>query len=320
MIIAIASGKGGTGKTTVAVNLALAWGAPVWLLDCDVEEPNAHLFLRSDGAQQEIITVPVPRVDMARCDACGECSRFCVYHAIVAPGTKPLVFRELCHSCGGCARVCPRGAITEVERRIGVIETTEVEGVTLVGGHLDVGVAMSPPLIRAVNARIPHDGVALLDAPPGTSCPVITAIRGADAVVLVTEPTPFGLHDLTLAVEMVGALGLPMGVVVNRIGIGDERVHAFCAAQHIPVLQEIPDDRRIAEAYSQGIPLVKALPEYRAHFRQLADSVTALCTERRFVTQGDGHEHGCGGETELRPVNPATGASTAEGANANIRV
>ncbi|PIU45069.1 MAG: (4Fe-4S)-binding protein [Ignavibacteriales bacterium CG07_land_8_20_14_0_80_59_12] len=286
MIIAVASGKGGTGKTTVAVNLARMLGSHVQLLDCDVEEPNDHLFLKGSMREEEIVTTPIPQVDESLCDACGECSRFCQYHAIVSLKTKPLVFPEMCHGCGGCAKVCPKKAIREVPHRIGMVETAQANNITLVQGHLDVGAAMAPPLIRAVKARLQpacrdasfpgagRNGVpAILDAPAGTSCPVITTIKGADAVVLVTEPTPFGLHDLKLAVNMVRELWIPFGVVVNRVGIGDDRVHAFCRQEGIPILLEIPDDRRIAEAYSRGELIVDALPEYRAYFERLGEAL-----------------------------------------------
>ncbi len=270
MIIAVASGKGGTGKTTVSVNLAHTVGHGVQLLDCDVEEPNAHLFLHGSDSGSDIISIPIPEVDESLCDACGECGRFCRYHAIVSFGSSPLVFPEMCHSCGGCALVCPRGAIHETGRRIGVVETRESDGVTLVQGRLDIGVAMAPPLIRAVKARVKHNGTTvILDAPPGTSCPVIATLRGSDFVLLVTEPTPFGLHDLRLAVDMVRELAIPFGVVVNRMGVGDDRVHQFCRVQEIPILLELPDDRRIAEAYSRGELVVDALPEYSSHFATL---------------------------------------------------
>jgi MinD superfamily P-loop ATPase len=269
--VAIASGKGGTGKTTVAVNMASVFQAPIQLLDCDVEEPNDHLFLRRSARNEETIAVAIPEVDESLCDACGECGRFCEYHAIVSLGAKPLVFPELCHGCGGCARVCPRGAIAEADRRIGVIETAQSEHITLIQGRLDVGVPMAPPLIRAVRSRLRDGTSAILDAPPGTSCSVIAAIRGADCVVLVTEPTPFGLHDLELAVDMVRELGMSFGVVVNRVGVGDDRVHVFCRERDIPIFLEIPDDRRIAEAYSRGELIVEALPEYRASFSRLLE-------------------------------------------------
>lgn len=273
MILAIASGKGGTGKTTVSVNLARAFGSEIQLLDCDVEEPNDHLFLKGTPAGREIIGIPVPEVDEALCDGCGECGRFCEYHAIVSFGTTPLVFPEMCHGCGGCTMVCPVKAIREVARPIGAVETRRAGNVTLVQGRLDIGAAMAPPLIQAVKARLRKDLPAILDAPPGTSCPVIATLRGADFVLLVTEPTPFGLYDLTLAVEMVRELGIPFGVVVNRVGIGDDRVHRYCGEQDIPILLEIPDDRRIAEACSRGNLIVEALPEYGGLFRTLVEKM-----------------------------------------------
>jgi MinD superfamily P-loop ATPase len=276
MIVAIASGKGGTGKTTVAVNLARVWNSAVQLLDCDVEEPNVHLFLKGSALGEETVTIPVPEVDESLCDACGECSRFCEYHALISFGTKPLFFPEMCHGCGGCAKVCPRKAIRERDHRIGLVETMQAGNITLVTGRLDVGVAMAPPLIRAVKA-CRQDGLpAILDAPPGTSCPVIATLRDADAVVLVTEPTPFGLNDLRLAVDMVRELGIRFGVVVNRVGVGDDRVHVFCREQNIPILLEIPDDRRIAEAYSRGELVVEALPEYQGHFLRLWERITTM--------------------------------------------
>ena len=269
MIIAVASGKGGTGKTTVSVNLARVLGSEVHLLDCDVEEPNAHLFLKGSKIKEEIVTIPLPQVDESLCDGCGECGKFCEYHAIVTFGTAPLVFPEMCHGCGGCTMVCPQKAIREIDKRIGVVETVQAGNITLIQGLLDVGVAMAPPLIRAVKARLKNGLPAILDAPPGTSCPVIATLRETDFVVLVTEPTPFGLHDLKLAVDMVRELGIPFGVVVNRVGVGDDRVHLYCNDQKIPVILEIPDDRRIAEVYSRGELIVESLPEYRELFLNL---------------------------------------------------
>lgn len=287
MILTVASGKGGTGKTTVSVNLARVFGSPGQLLDCDVEEPNSHLFLKGKLRDREIASIQVPEVDESRCDACGECGRFCQYHAIALIGPTPLIFPELCHGCGGCEKVCPRGAISERDRRIGVVETVETDGVTLIQGRLDVGVAMAPPLIRAVKSRLQRGVPAILDAPPGTSCPVIATLRGADFVALVTEPTPFGLHDLKLAVDMVKELGIPFGVIINRVGIGDDRVHTFCGEKKIPVLLEIPDDRRIAEAYSRGELVIDALPEYRSLFSTLLWNIKELRGKER----GANHVH-----------------------------
>lgn len=276
MILGVASGKGGTGKTTVAVSLARVLGSGVQLLDCDVEEPNDRLFLDGRLREAQVVTVPVPRVDEVACDGCGECGRFCRFHAIVAVDGPPLVFPELCHGCGGCIRVCPRGALHETPRRIGVVEVLDAGPVTLVEGRLDVGAALVPPLVRAVKAHRAGDRLAILDAPPGRSCAVIETLRGADAVVLVTEPTPFGLNDLAQALEVARELGLPCGVVVNRVGIGDDRVQAFCRDNAVPVLAELPDDRRIAEAGSRGEPLVDALPEYRGVFLSVLERATRL--------------------------------------------
>jgi MinD superfamily P-loop ATPase len=276
MILAIASGKGGTGKTTVSVNLAAVLNTPVQLLDCDVEELNDHLFLKGSTTEKEIVSVQIPQVDESLCDGCGECGKFCEYHAIVSFGSTPLVFPEMCHGCGGCMKVCPKNAIREIDHRIGVVETVQAGNIALIQGRLDVGAAMAPPLIRAVKARRQNGKTAILDAPPGTSCPVITAIRDADFVVLVTEPTPFGLHDLRLAVDMVRQLEIPFGVVVNRFGIGDDRVHKYCYEENIPLLLEIPDDRRIAEAYSRGKLIVDALPEYRELFLRLIEKTMNL--------------------------------------------
>jgi MinD superfamily P-loop ATPase len=287
MILAVASGKGGTGKTTVSVNLARTLDSEVLLLDCDVEEPNCHLFLNGSAGETRVVGIPVPQIDESLCDGCGECSRICEYHAIVSFGTSALVFPEMCHGCGGCMLVCPKKAISEIDNRIGVVETMHAGNITLIQGRLDVGVVMVPSLIRAVKAPLQNGRPAILDAPPGTSCPVIAAIRGADFVLLVTEPTPFGLHDLKLAVDMVRALEIPFGVVINRVGVGDDRVHAYCDAENIPVLLEIPDDRRIAEAYSRGSVIVDVLPEYRGLFRGLYSKTLELA-DSNGVLKGSG--------------------------------
>jgi len=279
--ISIASGKGGTGKTTLSVNLAGIYEEPVTLLDCDVEEPNAALFLSAEQISEKPVNVLVPIVDESKCDACGLCARFCQYKAIVAFGTKPLIFPELCHSCGGCKLVCPRGAITEVERTIGKITTFRKDKMTLLQGKLDVGVSTSPPVIRALKKMSESAPLVIIDSPPGTSCPVVTSVRDTDFVVLVTEPTPFGLHDLSLAVDMIQELKLPFGVVVNRNGSGDNRVHEYCKTKKIPLLLEIPDDRRIMEAYSKGIRMIDALPEYRNLFLSLRQKIDASVKEKK---------------------------------------
>lgn len=269
-VIAIASGKGGTGKTTVAVHLAVwlaSQGRTVQYLDCDVEEPNGHLFLKPKIEFSELVGIPVPVVDVAKCTSCGLCAKVCEFNAI-AMLQKPLVFPELCHGCGACALVCPVGAIREISRPIGVVETGRAGAVHFVQGRLNVGEPMAPPLIRAAKAKRNQDGIVLLDAPPGTSCPVVTTVRGADFVLLVTEPTPFGLHDLSLAIETIRPMGLPLGVIVNRAD-DDPRVQDFCRAQGIPVLAELPDDRRVAETYARGELLFDRLPKWREYFENL---------------------------------------------------
>jgi len=271
--VAVASGKGGTGKTTVAVALALSAPKPVRLLDCDVEEPNCHIFLKPRIDRRESVGIPVPVVDEGKCTACGECGRICQYGAIVSLKTKPLVFPELCHGCGGCAKVCPASAIREVEREIGVVEVGVRNGVAFVQGRLNIGHPMSPPLIRAVKRHAAKDGLTIIDCPPGTSCPVVAAVRGSDFVLLVTEPTPFGLHDLKLAVETVRQLGVPFGVIVNRADAGDDRVDRYCLSEGIAVLLRISDERRIAEAYSRGESILQALPVLREAFRRLHGEV-----------------------------------------------
>lgn len=287
MIISVASGKGGTGKTTVSVNLARVFPAPVMLLDCDVEEPNAHLFLPGTLKRMEPVSMRVPEVNASLCDGCGACSAVCQYNAIAALKDEALVFQELCHGCGGCILACPKKALSEKDRRIGDVEVFQTGHITLVQGRIDIGVAMAPPVIRAVKARLDGTGKAVLDAPPGTSCPVITTIKDTDLVVLVTEPTPFGLHDLKLAVDMVRELAVPFGVIINRSGSGDGRVNRFCTQQGVPVFAEIPDDRRIAEAYSRGELLVDALPEYWELFDRLYQTIERFLNGKRRENHAD---------------------------------
>jgi len=269
MLLSIASGKGGTGKTTIAVNLALSLDRPVQLLDCDVEEPNAHLFLNPEISDVAEIARLIPDVDSEKCSLCGKCSQICEFHAIIRIRPNVLVFPELCHSCAGCWLVCPEGAILQKKRKIGVIESGRSGDIEFVQGKLELGEASASPLIRQVKKRANRSRIVIVDAPPGTSCPVIESVKASDFVILVTEPTPFGLNDLKLAAEMVRAIGLPFGVIINRANSGDDSVLDYCAREQIPILMEIENDRQIAEAYSRGIALVHAFPAFKARFMEL---------------------------------------------------
>lgn len=282
MRIAVASGKGGTGKTTVATNLAhvaAQRNGSVAYLDCDVEEPNGALFLKPHLREKVPVNTPVPIVEPEKCTGCGVCQRICQFSAILPMGRTVLVFPELCHGCGGCRLVCPAGAIREGKRTVGRLHKGSAGNVQFVEGLLNIGEAMSLPVIRAVKAAAPAVDLTFVDCPPGTSCPVIEAMRGSDYVLLVTEPTPFGLNDLTLAVETVRKLKIPFGVVINRTGIGDGEVRQYCRQQRITVLAEIAEDRRVAEAYSRGEIASEALTDYYKLYSDLLDRIPVLrCT------------------------------------------
>jgi len=273
MILSIASGKGGTGKTTIAVNLGLSLNHPVQYLDCDVEEPNGHIFLNPVFEESIEQMIPIPDVDKERCTACGKCAQICQYNAIVLIKDNVLVFPELCHSCAGCWLVCPENAVHQKQKEIGLVERGMANNISFVHGKLKLGEVLAPPLIKSVKKSIKSNSVNIIDAPPGTSCPVIEAINNSDFVLLVTEPTPFGLNDLILAVEMVRKLKIPFGVIINRSDIGDDRVIEYCKKENIQIMLEIKNDRKIAEAYSKGIPLVEIYPEYKDNFLKLFSQI-----------------------------------------------
>jgi MinD superfamily P-loop ATPase len=278
MKISIASGKGGTGKTTVAINLALALSdsSVLKFLDCDVEEPNAHFFLKPEIKQKIPVYVPVPEIKEEKCNYCGKCAEICEYNALAVLKDTVLVFSELCHGCGGCMLLCPEQAIVEKNREIGVLESGSKGQITFVHGRLNIGEAMSPPLIREVKIRIKPSETVIIDAPPGTSCPVIEAIKGSDFTLLVTEPTPFGLNDLKLAVETLEQMDIPHAVVINRSGTGHNKVWDYCHSKNLPVLMEIPLDRKIAEAYSEGKSIIEIYPEYKRKFMDLYEKIQNL--------------------------------------------
>jgi MinD superfamily P-loop ATPase len=292
MIISVASGKGGTGKTTIAVNLALVLAKDkeknVQFLDCDVEEPNAHLFLKPIITSSESVEIPVPKIIDKKCNYCGKCAEVCVFNAIVATKNKVLVFPGLCHGCGACMLFCPEKAITEEGNEVGVLEEGKAGSINFTHGRLNIGEPMAPPIIRKIKKKIKKDynddrnknitnhHITLIDAPPGTSCPVIESIKDSDYTILVTEPTPFGLHDLILAVEVLQKLKIPHGIVLNKCDIGDHKVEEYCKKNNIPILLSIPLDKEIAVAYSKGIPIVKINFSYEQRFNQLFQKIAQI--------------------------------------------
>jgi len=279
MRIVIASGKGGTGKTTVAINLALALEEETGLqiVDADVEGPNAHLFLHPRISDRHTVTKLLPKVDEQKCTSCGACAEACQFNAISVISRKVLVFDQLCHGCGRCTLVCPENAIEEIPHELGIVEEgTASSRLSFAQGLLRIGEAMATPIIHALGETIDPSRLCLVDAPPGTGCPTIAAMHGADIALLVTEPTPFGLHDLRAAVGVARALGIPIAVVINRDGIGDDQVEAYCRDEEIPVVMRIPFQREIAAAYAVGDPLVRAFPEWIPRFQRLYDDLKAV--------------------------------------------
>lgn len=284
MIIAVASGKGGTGKTTVSASLASVWKRPVLVVDMDVEEPNLHLFLKPEAVTTEPTYLEVPVLDKDRCTHCGACTDLCQFKAISLMGSNILIFQDMCHGCGGCLRICPEGALMKGQRELGVVEMGVAPGgIPCLTGRLRIGEAMSPPLMgklrqrmRAIAEREARD--VIIDAPPGVSCPAMTAVQDADVILLVTEPTPFGLHDLRLAWQAFRPMGKPMGVIINRAGLGDRKVQAFCQDKGLPLLAEIPFRRDIAEHYAQGGVLAKLDAGMQALFEALAERLERIAS------------------------------------------
>lgn len=281
MIIAIASGKGGTGKTTVSASLARIWPNPVIAVDMDVEEPNSHLFLKPEIAHSEKATMDVPVADTSKCTYCRACSELCQFKAIAVFGELLMVFPEMCHGCGGCMAICPEGALTLGQRELGDVSWGTSGEIGFISGRLRVGEAMSPPLMRAVKKHLASLNPAnakdvIVDAPPGVSCPAVNAVMDSDVILLVTEPTPFGLYDLQLAHAAFQPLGKPLAVIINRWGIGDQGVEDFCRQTGIPILANIPYQRDIAEAYSRGETIVDGVPTLKPVFKTLVDRIRSL--------------------------------------------
>jgi len=276
MIISVASGKGGTGKTTVAVNLALSLKGKVQLLDCDVEEPNADIFLKPEIIREDTFYLPKPVLEGSKCTYCGRCSQVCQYNAIAVVKQRVLFFYELCHSCGACKIACPESAIFEVDSPKGVIKEGKAEHIQFVNGELRVSEGAPTPLVSAVKKRIKPSYISIIDVSPGTACPVVEGIKDSDFCILVTEPTPFGLHDLDLAYQMCQKLEVPAGVVINRADVGNEEVDKYCKNSDIPILMRIPVDKEIARAYSEGIPFVEVKPEYKQKFRDLGAQIKKM--------------------------------------------
>jgi MinD superfamily P-loop ATPase len=281
-MISVASGKGGTGKTLVATSLALSLRGEgrVQLLDCDVEEPDAHLLMRPEIEWSRPVLLPVPVVDKEKCTYCGLCAEVCAYNAIAVVRTTVLVFKELCHGCGACSYVCPEGAISEEGRAMGVVESGHAGDIAFGQGRLNVGEALTPPVIRAVKRLADPEATVILDAPPGTACPVVETVRDSDFCLLVTEPTPFGLNDLSMAVDVTREIGVPCGVIINRDGTGDDAVERYCAAEGVPVLLRIPFERRIAELYCRGETLAEGIPSWREAFRDLFHAIGRMAAVR----------------------------------------
>lgn len=277
MKIAVASGKGGTGKTTVSIALAETLARRAVLLDCDVEEPNCHLFLPGEILKKTPVNVMVPEFHAENCTGCGKCSQVCRFNAIASLGRKMLIFQELCHSCGGCLLACKEKALKESTMQTGFIYHRNTSfDFPLYTGEMLVGHSLSVPLIKELKNYAKKDKINILDAPPGTACPMVTTLRGCDHVFLVTEPTPFGLHDLAGAVATLQTLELSCSVILNKAGEEDVLIEKFCMEKNIDIALKIPFSRKTAQNYASGKTLLQALPELKENFRSVLKRLGAL--------------------------------------------
>lgn len=273
MIIAVASGKGGTGKTTITSNLALSLEQEVYLVDCDVEEPNLNLFLQGEKIAEETAYALIPELKEELCSKCGVCADICEFNAIACANTFPLVFAELCHSCAGCIKLCPNQALKESKYPIGQINTYIKDKITLIEGKLNIGHPLAPPLIKKLKKKIPKQKTVIIDAPPGTSCPVVASLKGVDFALLVTEPTPFGLHDLDLALKTVKELKIPSAVIINKSSSQDNIITDYCKNVGVDVILKIPDNINIAKTYSKGKPFIEEFPVFKDKLKSVIKNI-----------------------------------------------
>ena len=285
MIVTVASGKGGTGKTTVTASLTSIWDRAMLAVDLDVEEPNLHLFLKPDIKETSVAEMEIPVLDLSKCTLCGKCVELCQFKAISMMGKFLMTFADMCHGCGGCLAICPEKALTPGKRELGKILRGHVNDTDFIMGRIRIGEAMTPPLMNQIKEEISqkvkeHPVDVLIDAPPGVSCPAVTSVMDSDVIVLVTDSTPFGFHDFVLAWEAFSPFGKPMGVVINRAGVGNKEIYRFCQEKNIPILAEIPYDRAIAEAYSNGKVITEVSAMVRDIFVGLQQQIIKLAEKQ----------------------------------------